>query len=116
MSITPANLFIHRWSYFWATSYQFEPSLFEHFLFRRLGDPPLNVTLLLDADKLAETWASMTNGDQWRLQRAGRDYLVRGVKLGNGSFHAKTYFFGNARDGLLLVGSGNLTLQGMERG
>ena len=116
MSITPSNLFTSRRSYFWATSYQFEPSLFEQFLFRRLGDPPLNVTLLLDAEKLAETWAAMVKGDQWRLQRVGRDYLVRGVKLGSGSFHAKTYFFGNDRDGLLLVGSGNLTLQGLERG
>ncbi|GHO96271.1 hypothetical protein KSF_063190 [Reticulibacter mediterranei] len=116
MRITPAEFFVPRWTCFWATSYQFEPSLFEQFLFRRLGDSPLNVTLLLDADKLTETWTAMTDGEQWRLQRVGRDYIVRGVKLGTGSFHAKTYFFGNVRDGLLLVGSGNLTLQGLEQG
>ncbi|MGH9821630.1 MAG: hypothetical protein ACREDR_00005, partial [Blastocatellia bacterium] len=116
MRITPAEFFVPRWTCLWATSYQFEPQLFEQFLFRRLGDPPLNVTLLLDADELADTWATMAGGDQWRLQRAGRDYLVRGVKPGSGSFHAKTYFFGNDRDGLLLVGSGNLTLRGLEQG
>ncbi len=116
MRITPAEFFAPRWTCFWATAYQFEPPLFEQFLFRRLGDPPLNVTLLLDADKLAETWAAMAGGEQWRLQHVGRDYLVRGVKPGSGSFHAKTYFFGNARDGLLLVGSGNLTLRGLEQG
>ena len=116
MRITPADFFVPRWTCFWATAYQFEPSLFEQFLFRRLGNPPLNVTLLLDAEKLAETWAAMAGGEQWRLQRVGRDYLVRGVKLGSGSFHAKTYFFGNAHDGLLLVGSGNLTLHGLDQG
>lgn len=116
MRITPAEFFVPRWTCFWATAYQFEPSLFEQFLFRRLGDPPLNATLLLDADKLTETWAVMAGSEQWRLQRVGRDYIVRGVKLGIGSFHAKTYFFGNTRDGLLMVGSGNLTLQGLEQG
>jgi len=116
MRITTAEFFVPRWTCFWATAYQFEPSLFEQFLFRRLGDPPLNVTLLLDAEQLAETWAAMASGEQGQLQRVGRDYLVRGVKLGSGSFHAKTYFFGNARDGLLLVGSGNLTLRGLEQG
>src|SRR6266571_1075568 len=116
MRITPAEFFAPRWTCFWATAYQFEPPLFEQFLFRRLGDPPLNVTLLLDADKLAETWATMASGEQLRLHRVGCDYLVRGVKPGSGSFHAKTYFFGNDRDGLLLVGSGNLTLRGLEQG
>ncbi len=116
MRIAPAEFFAPRWTCFWATAYQFEPALFEQFLFRRLGDPPLNVTLLLDAEKLAETWARVVDSERWRLQRVGRHYLVRGVKLGSGSFHAKTYFFGNARDGLLLVGSENLTLRGLEQG
>lgn len=116
MTITPTAFFVPRWTCFWATAYQFEPSLFEQFLFRRLGDPPLNVTVLIDADKLTETWLAIAGGEQWRLQRAGRDYIVRGVKSGIGSFHAKTYFFSNARDSLLLVGSGNLTLQGLEQG
>jgi hypothetical protein len=116
MRITPTDFFAARWSCFWATAYQFEPPLFEQFLFSSLGDPPLNVTLLLDADELAKTWAAMAGGEQWRLQRVGRDYIVRGVKPGSGSFHAKTYFFGNARAGLLLVGSGNLALRGLEQG
>jgi len=40
----------------WATAYQFDPPLFEEFLFRRLGDPPLNVTLPFGAGKLTDGW------------------------------------------------------------
>jgi hypothetical protein len=36
--------------------------------------------------------------------------------LGTGAFHPKTYFFGNASEGVLLIGSGNLTMSGLERG
>ena len=33
-----------------------------------------------------------------------------------GAFHPKTYFFANRTEGELLVGSGNLTLNGVEQG
>jgi len=49
------------------------------------------------------------------LQRANRDYLLRGCIAG-GTFHPKTCFFGNASGGVLLVGSGNLSLRGIEQG
>src|SRR5205807_1096785 len=42
--------------------------------------------------------------------------LLRPVLLGSGAFHPKTYLLGNANEGVLLVGSGNLTLGGIERG
>jgi hypothetical protein len=113
--IAPAALFVPRWSCLWATAYQFEPPLFEEFLLRRLGEPPLNVTLLLDGPRLAETWERLGDAERRRLRRVGRDYLARGVRLG-GSFHAKTSLFANERDGILLVGSGNLTMRGLEQG
>src|SRR5258708_31475606 len=105
MTITLAEFFAPRWTCFWATAYQFEPPLFEQFLFRRLGDPPLNVTLLLDADKLAETWAAMAGGELWRLQRDGGGYNVRGGKPGSGRLHAQTHLFRNAPRRPLLGGS-----------
>ena len=36
--------------------------------------------------------------------------------FGTGAFHPKTYLLGNASEGVLLVGSGNLTMGGVERG
>ena len=35
---------------------------------------------------------------------------------GTGAFHPKTYLLGNVSEGRLLVGSGNLTMAGVERG
>src|SRR5260370_3657919 len=103
MRITPAEFFAPRWTCFWATTYQFEPPLFEQFLFRRLGDPPLNVTLLLDADKLAETWAAMAGGEQWRVQRGGGEYIVRGGKPGSGRLPPQEDLLRHHRDPRPLV-------------
>ena len=38
----------------WATTYTFEPGLFDEFLFRQLGEPPLNVNVLVDAHRIAK--------------------------------------------------------------
>src|SRR6266498_1076588 len=48
MSIRVAREFQGRWSCFWATSYSLELELFDEYLLRRLGEPPLNATLLVD--------------------------------------------------------------------
>ncbi len=115
MSVRVAREFQGRWSCFWATSYSLELELFDEYLFRRLGEPPLNATLLVDFRRLATSLGKLGPEDSRRLQRANRDYLLRGVPIG-GSFHPKTYFFGNTQEGVLLVGSGNLTLRGIEEG
>jgi hypothetical protein len=115
MSVRVAREFQGRWSCFWATSYSLELELFDEYLFRRLGEPPLNATLLVDFRRLAASLARLGPEDSRRLQRANRDYLLRGVPIG-GSFHPKTYFLGSAKEGVLLVGSGNLTLRGIEEG
>jgi hypothetical protein len=115
VSIRVAREFQHRWSCFFATSYTLELELFDNFLFRRLGERPLNVTVLCDFNRLAHRLADIPAEDARLLQRANRDYLLRGVALAR-SFHPKTYFFGNEKEGVLLVGSGNLSLRGIEEG
>jgi hypothetical protein len=116
MSIRVASHFQGRWSCFWATSYSLELELFDQYLFRRLGEPPLNATLLVDFDRLARDLQSIGIMDSRLLRRANRDYMLRGVGFGSGAFHPKTYFFGNQKEGMLLVGSGNLALRGIEEG
>jgi hypothetical protein len=110
-----AGSFNGRWTSFFTTTYSIELEFFDEYLFRRLGEPPLNATVLIDAGTHARLWTS--GGDQTRrLRRANRDYLLRPVLFGKGAFHPKTYLLGNASEGILLVGSGNLTLSGVERG
>ncbi len=115
MSLRVGADFQGRWSAFWGTTYSFEHRLFDEYWFPRLGEPPLNATILVDANRLAETWAGF-EGEEWRLRRVNRDYLVRGVSPTSGAFHPKTYFFGHQHEGVLLVGSGNLSLKGLEEG
>jgi hypothetical protein len=104
-----------RWTSFFATTYSIELEFFDEYLFRRLGEPPLNATVLTDAGAHARLW---TGGDDpaRRLRRANRDYLLRPVLFGTGTFHPKTCLLGNTREGVLLIGSGNLTMSGVERG
>ena len=116
MSVQVASDFQGRWSCFWATSYSLELELFDEYLFRRLGEPPLNATLLVDFDRLAHGLQTISTEEGRLLRRANRDYLLRGVGLGSGAFHPKTFFFGNQKEGVLLVGSGNLDLRGIEEG
>ena len=112
----PAHDFQGRWSVAWCTSYTLEPTIFESFLLPRLGEPPLNVVVLVDFGRLARTWDGVDPTEQWRVRRANRDYLVRGVSVSHGAFHPKTYFFANSKEAVLLVGSGNLSLSGLEMG
>ena len=102
-------------SLLWATTYTFDPDLFSQFWFPRMGEPPRNAVVLADHRKLAETWRQIHEREPWRLKSANAQYLVRGVKLGP-SFHPKTYFIGDENRGSLFVGSGNLTLGGIEQG
>ena len=115
MSVRVAQKFRGQWTCFFATCYSVELELFDQYLFRRLGEPPLNATILCDFDTLARRIDRLDLAQPGQLQRANRDYLLRGVTAGS-SFHPKTYFFGNAKEGSLLVGSGNLTLRGIEEG
>jgi hypothetical protein len=99
----------------WATTYTFEPGFFDEFLFRQLGESPLNVNVLVDAHRIAKVWEEWAD-QPWRFRRVNRDYLVRSVRWGGHAFHPKTYLLADKRDGVLLVGSGNLGLGGLIEG
>lgn len=116
MTIKPAALFAPRWEVFWAATYNFELELFDEYLFRRLGDPPLNATILVDFEILAKTWQIIPLGEDWRARNANSLYLIRPAGRPQGRFHPKCYFFANRKEGILLVGSGNLSFQGLEEG
>lgn len=108
--------FSARWTICWVTTYTFEPAFFDTFMARRLGDPPLNVVVLADQDRLARTWHDIGPGERWSIRGANRSYLIRGVSLPAGVFHPKTILLANDREGVLLVGSGNLGFDGLDRG
>ncbi len=102
---------------FWATTYQVDLKLFDQFLLRRLGSAPLNAVVLCDEDCLTHALNGLSEVDIFVVSSANRRYLLRGVKLPSGGrFHPKTYFFASRRRMVLLVGSGNLTRTGLDRG
>lgn len=115
MTISPLSFFDRRRTAFWATTYTFEPGLFDEFFFRRIGEPPLNANILADASRLEALWSDW-QAEPWRLGRINRDYLVRPVRLPAGAFHAKTYLLAGKTSAVLLVGSGNLSINGMLEG
>ena len=50
------------------------------------------------------------------LNPTGRHYLLRGVRLGAGRFHPKSYLAVTLRSARLIVGSGNLSTDGIDQG
>lgn len=108
--------FSPRWTTCWVTTYTFEPAFFDTVMARRLGDPPLNIVVLADQDRLARTWHDIGPGERWSIRGANRSYLIRGVSLPAGVFHPKTILLANEREGILLVGSGNVGFDGLDRG
>lgn len=115
MRIKPVNYFTATVQTCWITTYNVDLGLFDSFLLPRLGEPPLNAVVLADARRLDDTLASIPTDEQWRLERANRRWLLRGVPTG-ASFHPKTLLFTDARRATLLVGSGNLSLSGLDTG
>lgn len=101
----------------WITSYSFGLRLFDQYVLRMVSQSPLNAVVLADREKLAEVWRNLPAGDEYLAKRAGRRYLLRGVSsAGGGAFHPKTYLFARASGATLLVGSGNLSREGIDRG
>jgi hypothetical protein len=101
----------------WITSYSFGLRLFDQYVLRMVSQGPLNAVVLADREKLAEVWRNLPAGDEYLAKKAGRRYLLRGVSpAGGGAFHPKTYLFARAEGATLLVGSGNLSREGIDRG
>ena len=113
MTISIADELRGSWTTFWATTFTFEVSTFDDFVLPRVGSAPLLATVLVDADRLAEEWARVS--ERGYAVRANRHYFVRGIR-GGGAFHAKTILLASEDRARLLVGSGNLTLSGFDTG
>ncbi len=102
---------------FWGTTYTLDLKLFDQYLLRQLGGPPINAVVLADHWKLSEMWGRLEPDQHYLARQANRVYLLRGMRLvGGGAFHPKTYLFGRRDEATLVVGSGNLTRRGIDAG
>lgn len=115
MSIKPVAAFRANLRACWITTYNLDLGLYDSFLFSRLGDPPLNAVVLADGPRLDQTLQAVPADEQWRLQRANRRWLLRGARP-DGAFHPKTILLADKASARLLVGSGNLSLSGLDVG
>jgi hypothetical protein len=115
--IAPVSFFRREVTTLWATTYQFDLKLFDQFLLRRLGNPPLDVVVLADEACITDALMGLTDIDCRIAANANSRYLLRGMRpASSGRFHPKTYFFHSRGGARLLVGSGNLTRAGLDRG
>ncbi len=110
------ELFIGAASAMWATTYSVDLSLFNEFLLPRLGDPPLNVVVLADHRRLTAGLDRLPADAVDTLTAVNRRWLLRGVRPGGQAFHPKTYLTVAGTRVTLLVGSGNLSMTGLDRG
>jgi hypothetical protein len=110
------ELFTGAASALWATTYSVDLSLFNEFLLPRLGDPPLNVVVLADHRRLAAGLDRLPADAVDALAAVNRRWLLRGVQPGGQAFHPKTYLAVTGTRSTLLVGSGNLSMSGLDRG
>lgn len=100
----------------WATTYNIDLALFNEYLLGRLGDPPLNAVVLADRDRLDATLEAVPPERIDILGPVNRRWLLRGARVGAGRFHPKSYLTVTARTAKLLVGSGNLSTNGIDAG
>ena len=97
MKLTKALLHA-RDEVFFATTFTFDIAGFDDYLFPKLGAPPLNATILVDADRLNAYYRSAAERDETAAaSRAGRHYALRSVHWNGNAFHAKTYVSGTNR-------------------
>ncbi|MCX4695888.1 hypothetical protein [Streptomyces sp. NBC_01408] len=115
-----AELFSAEVQALWATTYSLDLGLVNEFLLPRLGDPPLNVAVLADRRRLAADLARIPDRTPGTVATANSRWLLRGVHgpgaPGHAVFHPKSYLALARRGATLLVGSGNLTLHGLDTG
>lgn len=101
---------------FWATTYNIDLALFNEFLLGRLGEPPLNIAILADADRVAATLARIPSEKVDQVALINSRWLLRSGPSGNGRFHPKSYLAVTPTKATLLVGSGNLSASGLDEG
>lgn len=112
--IRPIALFARNCHALWVTTYGVDLSLVNEFLLAQLGDPPVNLTVLADATRLAD--ALDRTRDVASLTAVNRRWLLRGMQRGAGAFHPKSYLAVTATRATLFVGSGNLNADGLGSG
>jgi hypothetical protein len=100
---------------FWATTFNIDLAFFNEYLLRRLGDPPLNAVVLADQDCLDMSLERAAERPEL-LESVNRRWLLRGVSLGSGRFHPKSYLAVHGRTATLTIGSGNLSRYGIDQG
>jgi len=110
------ELFRPTCSAMWATTFNLELELFNEYLLGRLGDPPLNAVIVCDRDRLDKALDAIPVERLSLLNPTNRRYLLRGARLGGGRFHPKSYLAVAGRSAKLLVGSGNLSSNGIDLG
>ncbi|WP_406311876.1 hypothetical protein OHA77_24680 [Streptosporangium sp. NBC_01639] len=110
------ELFTGAASALWATTYSVDLSLFNEFLLPRLGEPPLNVVVLADHRRLTASLDRLPADAVDALAAVNRRWLLRGVRPSGQAFHPKTYLAVAGTRVTLLVGSGNLSMTGLDRG
>ena len=114
--ILPINeLFTGAVTGLWATSYSVDLSLFNEFLLARLGEPPLNIAVLVDHRRLATSLERIPAERAETLTAVNRNWLLRAVHA-PAAFHPKSYLAVTGSTAKLLVGSGNLTGDGLNEG
>jgi hypothetical protein len=94
-----------------ATTYSFGVEFFEQYVLDRVDafSNCGNLNILIDGKRYDE----LLNGSERSLpKKANTRYLLHPVRV-PGAFHPKLMFFANATRGLLIVGSANLTRQGL---
>ena len=116
-SIRPvAELFQGDCVALWATTYNIELNFFNEYLLRRLGDSPINAVVLTDRRRLNESLAAIPADRLDALGPVNRRWLLRGLQVGSGRFHPKSYLAVRRRHSTLMVGSGNLSTYGVNSG
>jgi hypothetical protein len=110
-----AELFVGTATALWATTYNVDLALFNEFLLARLGDPPLNIAVLADHRRLTASLQRIPAERADTLATVNRRWLLRGVRT-SGAFHPKSYLAIKGSRATLLVGSGNLSADGLDDG
>ncbi|MFF4254541.1 hypothetical protein ACFY1L_25380 [Streptomyces sp. NPDC001663] len=99
----------------WATTYTMDLGLFNEFLLARLGDPPLNIAVLADHRRITASLARIPAERADTLTPVNRRWLLRVVRI-RGAFHPKSYLAVTGSRATLLVGSGNMSADGLDDG
>lgn len=110
------ELFDRSMTGFWATTYNIDLRLFSEYLVPRLGNPPVNITVLADQRRLAHGLSRLGPDQLGGLATVNRRWLLRGVRAAGPAFHPKSYLSVSPGRALLLVGSGNLSASGLDDG